>query len=331
MLIIVFIILIPIAGCTNKVHIDNKSQIKETVTETTTDSDKNDSNYSQVNESTNVDDTSIKIDFLYSFDYWNTYDYTKGLYPTKEDYEEAVLDYINRISTYLGKEKWLDQYDSNYKTLYVNLTISSNVRSGQLLAPVQYSVDSLVCELKINSRYFNSEAKHNPICHELTHLITYNPDLQSYSLSKGLNEGLCEYVSNAIGDKKDGINNGIDYHTYTLRYIENALETSEKDDSVLDDILANIGVESNSYLYPVFSEEWLFSFFYNVSFVKYIADTHGITYFILLHDPIEDSSVKAEHQTKLLELKSEWLDFINKYDCTMTVEEIKEYMMGNGN
>lgn len=54
-------------------------------------------------------------------------------------------------------------------------------------------------------------------------------------------------------------------------------------------------------------------------------------YFVSLHDPIEDASVITEHQAKLLELKSNWLDFINKYECTMTVEEINEYMMGNGN
>ena len=275
----------------------------------------------QVNE-----ESSMKVGFLYAYDYWNLYDYTDSRYPAKEDYEKAVTSYLSNIANFLGKENWLSQYDSTYKTLYIKLVVHSSTPGGAISWPTQYTSDSLVCELRINPDYFTGDKPHNPICHELTHLITYNPKLQLPSLSLSLNDGLCEYVSHSIGEINDCFTFDIDSHTYALSFDE-LIKNSQEEQIILDDVINNIGIqEYPSYHYTSFSKEWKYSYTYNYSFVSYLADTYGIDYFLSLQDPCEDVKQMEEHQAKLQELKKEWLDFLDQYTCTMTYPEMMDYL-----
>lgn len=274
--------------------------------------------------------SSMKVDFLYTFDYWNLYDWSQSYYPTKDDYEEAVTNYLNLIASYLGKEDWINQYDPKYKTLYINLEVNSSIQGAQIIWPTQYTSDSLVCKLRLSSNNMTGEITHNPICHELTHLITYQPNLQAASLSYSLNDGLCEYISNSVGEPNDCFLFDIDSHTYLLLYFQELLKEGYEEQVVLDDVIDSIGnLEYSAYHYSAFSKEWMYSYIYNYSFVSYLIDTYGLEYFLSLHDPYKDSSLMEEHQDKLQELKEEWLVFLDHNVCTMSFSEMMEFLDTN--
>lgn len=318
--------LLILASCTNKEQDESQTDNNVTVTPTLTNSVSIDEiNSNKTEEAIDIENNSIEIGFLYAFDYWNLYDYSNAAYPTQGEYEEAITNGIEDIATFLGKEDWLKQYDTKYKTLFVKLDINSSIKGGHMTIPVQYTADSLVCELGLNPVSFTDEVMSDVIFHELTHMITYNPNLKRYSISLALNDGLCEYVHYSIWNSKDGSFCGIDFQSYIIRSIEKMLNASEENQSVSDRVIADIGLDSATYLYPAFSDEWNCSYKYNSSFARYIIDSYGLDYFLLLHDPYEDSDLMAEHQAELYKLKDEWLDFLKEYPCTMTYEEMEEY------
>lgn len=262
------------------------------------------------------------IELLYQYDYWTLYDNSNALFKTKDEYEKALRAYIVEIGELIHKETWFENYDARYKTLYIKLKISGN-SGGSITAPVEYTNDSMITYLTVGENLFLNHF--NPIIHELTHLISYDPKLGRYGLSISLNDGLAEYVSKQIGGEDTYCIKNIPIHDYLLQYLSTYYQFDVKQDEA-NSFYNVLAVDELVYRYQPFSLEWMYFFMCNMSFVDYIINEHGIDYFMNLHDYKEDELNIKKQQEQINIMKSEWINFLNTYQCQMTYEEIDSFI-----
>lgn len=256
----------------------------------------------------------VVFDLIYDYEYWDLYDWTDGPYPTQKIYEASVDDMIDSITQYLGKEDWLIQYAGVADTVYLKLTISSTRLFGQISMPKQYTMNTLVFDLGMKPEVMTGESGKSPLLHELVHLITYDNELERHAISLELNDGLCEYVSYALGSEEDFTilrnNNPLDY-LFANGDIDSA---TEEEKIAFREVIDNLGKESVYYQYDLKSREWSYSYVLNAFFVKYIIETYGVEDFLEIHDPSGNESETLKKLQRLQQMKTEWLD-LEVYDA----------------
>lgn len=257
------------------------------------------------------------IEFLYQYDYWTLYDNSNAVFKTKDEYEKALRSYIVDIGELLHKETWFENYDARYKTLYIKLKISG--KGGKITPPEEFTNDSLIAYLTVDENLFLNHF--NPIIHELTHLISYDPNYSRIGLSFSLNDGLAEYVSKEIGGDESYCIKNIPIHDYLVQYLSRYFQLDVKQDEV-NSFYNALATDESVYRYQAFSVEWMYFFMCNVSFVDYVINEHGIDYFMSLQDYYEDELNIKNQQEQINIMKSEWMNFLNTYQYQMTYEEI---------
>lgn len=279
----------------------------------------------EVTDSTSEPYLTRNIEFLYHYDCWTLYDNTKAVFKSKEDYEKTLRSYIKDIEELLHKENWLDNYDTKYKTLYIKLKITDK-QIGAITVPVEYTNDSLITYLTVGDNLFLNN--YNPIIHELTHLVSYNPIIDRFGLSISLNDGLAEYVNKQIGGEDTYCIKNIPIHDYLTQYLSQIYQLDIKEEKE-NDYINSLATDEKIYKYQTFSQEWMYFFMCNVSFVDYVIQEYGIDYFMNLHDYIEGDENIKNQQKQMNELKTEWIEFLNSYQYQMTYDEINAIVKGN--
>lgn len=275
-------------------------------------------------DSTSETNLSMSIEFLYQYDYWTLYDNSNAVFKTKEEYEKELRSYITDIEKLLHKETWLDNYDTQYNTLYIKLKILDQ-SIGTITPPAVYTTDSLIAYLIVGEDLFLN--KFNPIIHELTHLISYNPKLDRLGLSISLNDGLAEYVNKQIGGEDSYFIKNIPIHDYLTQYLPVVYQFDINQDEAKE-FINELATDELTYRYEAFSKDWMYFFMCNVSFVEYVIEEHGIDFFMNLHDYHEEDNIKKQ-QEQLNDLKIEWIEYLNNYPYQMTYDEINTVLKGN--
>lgn len=265
----------------------------------------------------------IHYKFLYDEEYWEKYDLTNAIFKTKEDYEEAVVNYIEEIAELYHMEDWYEQYTKNKDTFYIRLSIEDMPYGGRSDIPVDYTMNSLIVRIIFTDSMFTQN--YAPLVHELTHIVTTDKDKDISSFSRSLTEGICEYAGSKIGDV-DSAKLGIDVHTL-YKYCMNACINQEiytKEE--VDNIIAMVGEECVDY--PVSVAEniggtWILC---SHSFVDYLINTYGMDEMLKILRAEDENIYYNYNVDGLTGLKLEWQNFLEDYEPVLSDEEIENYL-----
>jgi len=166
-----------------------------------------------------------------------------------------------------------------------------------------------------------------PLVHELTALITANKDntnnmnqassTYSYSLKIGLNE----YVQNYLGMGAASCNHGLDIQNYLIEQEK----IYENDPQILSYIKTK-GLFWRGITYRSFGTSSLDSSNFGVeccsSFVAYLVQSYGIENVVKMVEGYDDSIYYLYNQNGIEGLISDWQQFLSKYPCKMTMDEM---------
>lgn len=274
------------------------------------------------------EEKQVEFKFLYDEEYWNKYDLTYALFQSKEEYERAILSYIDEISKAYHKDEWYQQYTENKDTIYIRLTIEDSPYEGRSIPLKDYSLNCLVMRLIFTDAMFTQNKA--PIVHELTHTITTNKDKNRSSFSLSLTEGICEYANNIIGTNAL-VNHMIDVHTYYNFYMRKCLEYEIFTQEEIDNIIAMIGEECIEYPEGFVGQiggAWILSSF---SFVDYLIETYGMDAMMAIFNA-ENKEVYYDYNVDgLTGLRLEWQKFLEDYEPVMSDEDIEKSLLNEMN
>ncbi|MBE5962176.1 MAG: hypothetical protein E7256_12490 [Lachnospiraceae bacterium] len=271
----------------------------------------------------NLEEKTMKFEFLYDEEYWEQYDLSYAQFQTKEEYEKAVLNAMDAIATLYHKEGWYKQYADNKDTIYIRLTIEDSIYEGVSIPPTDYTMNSLIMRLQFTPNMFTHRS--SPFAHELTHIITRNKSTGKSSFSLSLTEGICEYASNMV-EGSECTNQGIDIQTFYKYYFKTAIEHNFLTQEKVNTILACVGTEGNAY--PDFFPDngggaWILA---SYSFVDYLIQTYGMDAMMTIFSADDETIYYDYNPDGLAGLKADWQDFLENYVPVMSDEEINDYV-----
>ena len=284
--------------------------------------------------STEETKSGISIKFTYYEDYWKKYDLTNAVYKTKDEYENAVRDYIDEITILLNKQDWFEQY-TGMNTLCLELHIS-NLNDGSIkggISSYKESIKQSTCTYDLNLSDIIFNQNRSQLVHALADLVI----TKTYGVSNDIEEGLAEYIQNNLGMGLASVNYGLDIHNYLIEYTKiNEKDANTK--AVMGYIKGNLGKISQNRIHTYSSGSYsvsniidedmlgIYKSLCNHSFIDYLVQTYGITNVMKIVEGYDESIYYLFNPNGLNGVISDWQQFLANYQCKMTWDEIDAYI-----
>ena len=277
--------------------------------------------------------SEISIKFTYYEDYWNKYDLTNAVYKTQDEYENAVLNYIDEIANLLNKQDWYAQY-TGMNTLCLELHIDDldDGSTQGTISSYKESLEQSTCTYDLNLS--NTMFKHNTsqLAQTMVALVITN----THGVLSDMERGFSEYIENKLGVGNTSVNYGLDIHNYLIsytklneKYANNKISMNRMKDKVGELSHDKIAVSAKNIGNAYVPEDEMYNAYKvlcNYSFVDYLVQTYGIECVMKIIYGNDESIYNLYNQSGLSGLIVEWKLFLENYNCKMTWVEIDAYI-----
>lgn len=269
----------------------------------------------------------------YSFDYtfmypkfsWEELDLSKVKYKTKEEFEQAVVNYIAQIETVTGVSNWTSAYGSDIDNIRFKVVFKEEVEGGGVASIENgYAYDNnIVTTMTIS--YSAIESGMPFLSHELCHFMLGNV------FSRSIEEGFCDYLLRRIeGAGTSGFALDISVYDMMIGLNEEGIykTCSEADIKAYEEFkeqeMLKVGNAGKVYPYGISGRQAKTWFGYSEAWVTYLIDKYGMVKFIKFYQDaecIEDYMMLDSRGYNVI--VGEWIEYYNAYEPTVHYEEYR--------
>ena len=251
---------------------------------------------------------SLDIVFQYKtdIDYWEMYDFSNTLIPTKEIYEETIREQIAAIEKEYNLTDWWSYVNPEAEALYLNLQIY-DTDTFSMSHPYKVTSKDIEATLTIPTIAMeDGNPIANRLVHELIHLI-----FGCYNVS--IEEGFANYTSALLYS---------DYTSYQdaqiakKKHINLMIEEANLSDEEIAYVTNVVGDGTITYGYfPNMTLLALFNYQYSQSFVTYLIDMYGTEKFVEFAISATSNDDYETYFGKNLDtLRNEWLIYFEQIE-----------------
>lgn len=267
------------------------------------------------------DDLRLQPEIKVSSDnmYWVQYNLSESSFKSPEEIEELSIKYLNEIGSLLNMEDWWNRINPNTENITMVFEFSNADRSETRIGFQKEGETSLYCTINLTVKAIEMGLRSDgAMAHELTHAIGF--DRTRFSIS--LCEGICEYSQKNVGDwEYSEAASSQDVTVLLYQALEQYIDAGTISQEYLDDIISEVGSQNSDYTFEgsQFNHWYIFS----TGFVDYLINEYGIekvTNLALNGD--SESSYREILGNEFKDIKQNWVNSIETYEPTVTIENI---------